>query len=1075
MLNVVYSNDMMHLAAQLAELQQRDPLPPLIAETVIVQSNELARWLSLYLAKQHGVASHIEFPYPSAYIWALFRQVLPNVPQQSAFSTDAMAWRIFALLPDCCSDTDFAIVKAYLGEQDDAQKRFALAYRIADIFDQYLMYRPHWLDQWEQGQTPHWQAKLWQKLTAGEALAMHRANLLQQLNTFLTTTQTRPEGLPQRLAIFGISALPPVYLKLFELMARHCDITLFFLSPSQEYWGDLTDLKTQAKKRLASDNEDDYFSTGHPLLASLGKQGQAFFEQLQEAEHVAIEAFYPPETNTLLGQLQYDIFSLTDRTLETDKVGVAADDTSIMVHSCHSAMREIEVLHDQLLALFEHNPDLSPTDVVVMTPDIEIYAPWIDAVFGNASSTQSISYGIADCGIRYQSTLINAFISLLGLPQSRFDSETIIGLLECDAIQQRFSIETDQLSLIRQWLRDTHIRWGLSAQHKAEFDLPETENNTWRAGLDRLLLGYAMPLNEQGQATRLFDQQLAFDGITGDRASLMARLCAFVDDLDEIRVLLKANRTPMQWQVMLNNMLERLFDSRGNDAQDSELILIRQTIDKCVETTQLAQFEQTISLALLKDWLTDHIETSQTVNRFMGHGVTFCGMVPMRSIPFQVVCLIGMNDASYPRQQPIQGFDLLSKHFERGDRSRRDDDRYLFLEALLSCKRHLYISYVGASIRDNAPIPPSVLVSDLRDLINQSFSTEQGQELWEQLLTKHPLQAFSQRYFNNSDPTLFSFDQAQCPISHQQQSIDWFAQALPPADDDWRYVSLGQLINFYKHPARFLLRQRLGLRLELADEQLEVREPFDLDDLDAWHLRQQLLQARLNKHDTNDDNGDALALAQASGVLPQGTLGQQIFDKQVERVERFSEQLLPHYPSSFIEAMPFEVKVDDFVITGQFEHLSDKGIFVYRMAKTKGHDLVGLWLEHLLLNIVQPKGVLTNSEIVTDDNHYQFKPVDEPMSYLKQLLDFYWQGLHQPLAFFNNTSYAYAKASLNDGRASPETAIKASWFGNQHVSGEADDVYHQQLYTRPPLDQHFQQLALAIYEPIQAHLVAGVL
>jgi exodeoxyribonuclease V gamma subunit len=1100
MLKVVYSNNMVQLAAHLAELQHSSPLPPLQAETVIVQSNELTRWLSLFLAQYHGIASNIEFPYPSAYLWALFRRVLPSVPKQSPFSTDAMAWRIFELLPECSQLENFAIINAYLGEQDDPLKRYALSHRIADSFDQYLMYRPDLIQAWEQGETPHWQAALWQQLTAttDDSVAMHRANLLNQLNDYLATTETRPKGLPERLAIFGISAMPPVYLKLFELMARHCDITLYFLSPSEGYWGDLVDKKTQAKRLAEADgltvteesttlnelgdseeindsaDSDEYFNTGHPLLASLGKQGQEFFEQLQTCGHESFDAFIEPERDHVLGMLQHDIFALNNPDFSDEKELVASDDKSIMVHACHSAMREIEVLHDQLLALFEHDEDLSPTDIVVMTPDIEVYAPWIDAVFANASNQQSIPYGIADCGVRYQSPILNAFVTLLGLPQSRFDVETVLTLLECKAIQQRFSLDDEQLILIRQWLSETNTRWAISAEHKADFDVPETKNNTWRAGLDRLLLAYAMPMTEAGQPVRLFERQLAFDGITGDRATTLAQLCAFIDSLDELRQELTKERTAENWQLQLNTVLESLFLPTYDTNEDAELNLIRQTLAKLVETTGLAEFEQTLSLALVKDWINGHLDTSQTISRFMGHGATFCGMVPMRSIPFKVVCLIGMNDESYPRRQPTQGFDLLSHDFRLGDRSRRDDDRYLFLEALMSCQSYLYISYVGRSIRDNALIPPSVLVSDLRDVLNLSYTDELGEELWPHLLTQHPLQAFSQRYFDGQNEQLFSFAQAQCPTNEVAENQAWFEHPLPQADDSWRQISLSQLINFFRHPARYLLRERLGMRLEMTDEQLDIREPFELDGLQAWSLRQQILTSRLKPHaETN-----MLDLVQATGILPQGMLGEQIFDAQAEKVDSFAEKLLPQYPTELLAAIPFELKLYDLVLTGQLgesAQLHQGGLFHYRMVKTKGQDLLAMWITHLVLNAIKPNGIARESILVTEDNDYQFMPVEDAQAVLQQLTKLYWQGIQQPLPLFSNTSYAFAKTTLNSTKASPENAMLAAWQGGQYSSAEADDVYYQQLYTESPLNEEFKELALAIFEPIQAHLVGGEL
>ncbi len=1076
MLKVVYSNDMLQLAALLAEQQQSSPLPPLEAETVVVQSNELSRWLSLYLAQHHGIASHIDFPYPSAYIWALFRRVLPDIPKESAFSKDAMTWRIFDLLPECSQQPGFEAVAGYLGSGDEAVKRYGLAHRIADSFDQYLMYRPDWVQAWEaDGATlPHWQAKLWRRLTADVAQpAMHRANLLERLKHYLQTCSEKPAGLPTRLAIFGVSAMPPVYLSLYELMAKYCDITLYFLSPSQEYWGDLLDKKAQSKQALSLGQSDADAASGHPLLASLGKQGQDFFEQLQHCEHEAESFFNLPESDSILAQLQRDIYQLNNPDTQQSKRVIDAEDDSIQCHACHSPLREIEVLHDQLLALFERHPELSPTDVVVMTPDVDIYAGAIDAVFSTADADQFIPYGISGASGQQQSPVLSAFNQLLSLPESRFEVDAIVALLDCQAIRNRFDLTLEDVTKIRQWCQETQIRWGLSAEDKATLDLPAIETNSWRAGLDRLLLGYALPLTSDEGEWQLFAGQLGFDDISGEQAITMAQLCAFVDCLDRFRQILKIKYKAVDWQQQLLSLLAAFFQPSHDNAQDqADIGKITQALTSFVDSTDLANFEQTLSIDLLKEWLKGHLDTAETMPRFMGHGVTFCAMVPMRSIPFEVVCLIGMNDESFPRRQPKQGFDLLSSDFRKGDRSRRDDDRYLFLEALLSARQHLYMSYVGASIVDNVSIPPSVLVSDVRDVLNQTFETIDGDDVWSQIVTKHPLQAFSRRYFDQSSPALFSYKASQCPPEHKQaESVSWFNDTLPEPDVSERQVSLLQLTQFYRHPARYLIQQRLGLSLDRDEAQLDPREPFALEGLEAWQLRQQLLTQRLQ----GNVLADSLPLIQATGILPQGLMGEQVFYEQAEKVDDFADSLASVYPETFIEAIAFELDIDQFTLMGQLEGCSEQGLFQYRLAKAKGGDLLAVWCRHLVLNCLKPQGVVCESRWITEDNDIQLLPVENAESILSELLSYYWQGLQQALPLFANTSFAYAKAELNGGRANPDNAMWAAWQGNQQLSGEMDDLYYQQLYQTPPLDEAFKALALAIYQPIYDHLASGKL
>ncbi len=1066
MLKVIYSNSMSQLAAHLADIQQQNPLPPLQTETVMVQSNELARWLNLYLASNHTIAAHIDFPFPSAWLWRLFRQAWPEIPRESPYSTDALSWKLFELLPTIRHQPEFDAISRYLGADGDSRKMLDLAQRIADSFDQYLMYRPDWIVSWEAGNTEHWQGALWQLLTRHDPEPMHRARLLLKMQQALQHDQFPLESLPPRLAIFGLTALPPVYLDLLSEIARFTEIYIYFLSPSEGYWGDVLNHKSQARQRLLFGDDDLLDDNGHPLLASLGKLGQTFFEQLQEKPHQAEYQYLPPEGGDLLNQLKQDIYQLDS---DNSKLDISVTDDSVQVHSCHSAMREVEVLHDQLLNLFDKYPDLAPTDVVVMTPDMAAYAPLVEAVFSSQPAQRAIPFSIANRGEAQQQTIIATFSRLLTLPQSRFDAESIMSLLACTAIQRQFKLDQPSLEIIRDWLQETHIRWGLDAQDKQALGLPPLAANTWRAGLDRLLLGYALPPAAQVQ-WQLFQQQLPVGGISAERAQLMAQLNLFIDKLDQLREQLRRLRSPADWQQLLTDWLRQLF-CITEESEQVQLDAVLNGINAMAESARSAAFEQTLSVDLVRDWLNMHIDLPSAEHQFMGRGVTFCDMVPMRSIPFDVVCLIGMNDNSYPRRQPKPGFDLLSSDYRRGDRSRRDDDRYLFLEVLLAANRHLYLSYIGASIHDNSVIPPSVLISDFCDVVRRRFQTEQQGDPWQQLLTQHPLQAFSSRYFSGEDSTLFSFNADACPPAQKRLDDEpWFADPLPTADDSWRFVSLQQLISFFSHPAKFLAQQRLGINFENIAVGVETREPFTLAGLEAWSVRQQMLDGRLNQM----DQATIQPVIAASGALPQGHFGDLLFEQQLQTVDAFVEQLRPLTAAPPLEPLAFEFDCGEFTVSGQLDGLSVAGLLQYRLAKIKAKDLLGIWLSHLVLSYLRPAGVTLQSQLQCEDTRLRLHPVEQAEDVLAELLALYWQGLHQPLPFLPKTSLAYAMAELNVGKADPDKQAYNTWTSG-FSEGEDADPYHRLLFPQSPLTDEFRALSLRIYQPIWNALEGGKL
>ena len=454
-------------------------------------------------------------------------------------------------------------------------------------------------------------------------------------------------------------------------------------------------------------------------------------------------------------------------------------------------MREIEVLQDRLLEMFQTDPTLLPRDILVMTPDIKTYAPFIQAVFSiPKDDPRWIPFSIADRGVREESKVIDSFLNLLDLHGSRLGASQVLGVLESPSVQKRFGLSEADLELIHRWVRETGIRWGIDGESRGRLGLPGFQENTWRAGMERMLLGYAMP-DQDGQ---MFAGILPYDRIEGGDASVLGNFLGFVErlfvsvkELDELRTL-------EEWSAFLAALLEEFFLPDEETARDVKVI--RQTLHDLAGKQALSGFNEKIGLDVIKSYLKTFLEAEGFGFGFLTGGVTFCAMLPMRSIPFKVICLAGMDDDTYPRQTKPLGFDLMAKNPRPGDRSRRNDDRYLFLEAILSAREKLYISYVGQSIQDNSPIPPSVLVSELTDYIRQGFEVP-GKETREQIVTKHRLQAFSPDYFKEKGK-LFSystenFEASQRAIQRREDPVPFISKGLSEPGEEWKTIDLDQL------------------------------------------------------------------------------------------------------------------------------------------------------------------------------------------------------------------------------------------------------------------------------------------
>ena len=1051
------SNRLEKLADALAEIVAQSRSGIFQSEPVVVQSTGMGRWLTQRLARAHGICANVRFLFPQRFVAGLLDAALPSQAAARFYARENLTWRIMALLPALLAEPDFAELRRYL-EQPRAELRlFQLAGRIASSFDQYLAFRPQTILKWEGGAESHWQAILWRELVRS-APGLHPPALAKDFATALSRGKVT---LPDRVSLFGITTLPPFYLQFFQELARGTELHLFVMRPTPEWWGDIRSEREETRARRkasASGQLDLQFSRGNPLLASSGKLGREFLENVTELDPTQEEdVFEKPTGHTLLAQIQRDIFQVYDPTGHAAGE-IPPNDISLQFHSCHSPMREMEVLHDQLLALFERDPDLKPHDIVVMAPDIATYAPFVEAVFDTAPEGHRIPFSIADRRARAENGVIDTFLSILESAASRFPASSVLNILESPPLQRNFELVEADLEVIRTWIEKTGIRWGIDAAQRAELGLPEFGENSWRAGLDRLLLGYALPAHGE----KLFEGILAYDEVEGGLAETLGRFAAFTETLFTTARDLLHPRTLLDWQTTLRQISLAFF--AADDEREPELRELRRIIDSLGETASLSEFTEPVPLDVLVAHLEQALASSERGGGFLVGGVTFCALKPMRAVPFRVVCLVGMNDTAYPRHNRAPGFDLIAQHPQPGDRSTRDDDRYLFLEALLSAREVLYLSYVGQSSRDNSPLPPSVLLSELLDYSGAA-------------VTRHPLQPFSPKYFTGTDG-LFSYS-----TENSLASGTAFADRAAPAPfisakisepaAEWQRLDNRKLLSFFGNPSKFLIRERLGLRLARLDSLLEEAEPLEPGGLAKYKLEQALLDRTL----AGEKVEAWFPVARAAGELPPGRAGESYLRELAANARLFAEAVQANAGLKRGEPEAVQLTIGRFELSASIDNLYDGRLLRRRLTTRKPKDLLGAWIDHLLMNCLRP----TESVLITATKEKQpvierFAPLGaDAKVLLGALLDFYWLGLGEPLPFFPRSSFAFAERTVHPTRGSSPLQKAQSEWGDAlstresglGMSSEREDDYFDLAFRNlpDPLGPEFQEIALAIFEP----------
>lgn len=1142
MFNLYYSN---HLDIQkdlLLHLIKQNPLnDPFAKEVILVQSQGMSQWLQLQIAEQQGIVANIDFSMPASFIWQCYTKVDPlikdNFSTLDQFQQELISWRLMRLIPQHLSQVEFTGLKSYLQPEKadndcyNQEKLFQLANKIADLFVQYLVYRLDWITLWEeekeyrlieQLQTTlsdkiqseifkqnlcndvRWQAILWRSLIEDirqqhsletgqpQIKVWHRANLQQAYLKQLIEAKKNPQHshfiqqqLPQRLFVFGISALPQVFLETFQQLGQYIDVHLFFNSPSPYYWGDIVDpsylLKLKEKKNWFSPKQqqrlvqqqyektafNELLQIGNPLLSTWGKLGRDFLYMLAEADVNEVTAYVEPKENSLLAQVKRQIYYLSADHQE-QQLFLAENDHSISFHACHSAMREVEVLHDHLLHLFSQDPNLTPRDIIVMVPNIDHYTPYIQAVFSQyhtkVNDKRAIPYAISDRKLSESDLVVSAFLHLFTLAESEFSAEEILELLDIEPIRHNFGINGREIEKIRSWLELTGIRFGLD-----KFNPHQPPNyNSWQNGLERMLLGYAMR-EQQG----IWQDTLAFDFSTGLQAKLAGNLYHFIQALKQWQQVLLESQTAPQWQTQILKMLNCFFAENrySENGQASELgeikLFIQQNVQEALEQAEQTNYQQPLPATIIHQLLSKKLDEQANSIHFLTGQVNFCTLTPMRAIPFKVVCLLGMNEQDFPRQVLPNSFDLMQYLPRKGDRSRREDDNYLFLEALLSAQERLYISYIGRSITNNATKEPAIPVNRLLDYLLDNIQSDQPEQVKSQLLTFYPMTVFSP---NNFAQPYFSYAKEWLLPTENKILADFVQPLSIQEEQEHIEILLDDLINFICSPVKYFFEKQLGVSFYQEKPELETSEHFTLNSLINYQLTEQLLS---NPKEWQDFTINA----EHKGLLPRAgftQLAQQQLKDEIDPLLTATEVYRSQPRSSLEIALPFKQQHSTIQLKGRLTSLFNQKQVYWRAGKVRDRDKIHCWIKYLAyvsqvafeqksetseLNIPEPLFIGRDKEKVIYFEFDNIAPQHAKMQ-LEVYLNTYLLAKKQMLLIPTYDLAQYQKLTEK------EQVNEQEWLNylSSQLQDQYSGVYWQRTLqqTQPPtaeiLTQYFEQL-----------------
>jgi len=1131
LINIYPANRLENLVYLLDRVMQTGTNDNILKEEVIlVQSKGMQHWLNLKLAQNRGISMNLSFSLPMQFFWQQIRLILGKnkVPLSSTYTREVLSWRIHDLLAseavinnELCQDAThyWLSTNGHVNES----KRFQLACQLADLFEQYLIYRPDWIMAWDKHEQPAeqkkqplifaWQAIIWQLLVAQDKY--HPVYLLYQA---MAALKTKKFPLVERISLFGINTLPPLWLDFLSQLGEYSQVHFFHLNPCVEYWQDIKTDKVQAKEQFerwlkSADmavkqniESDALLATTNPLLANLGTQGKDFLFLLQEYTSIEIPIYESAEQLakekghqvSVLEQIQSDILQLEDRRDSESKFVELWHDDSITLVSAHSALREVQALHDWLLhQINDQDNDLTPKDILVMCPNVEHYAAYIEAVFAHGWSDYSeqappLPCSIADRTLKDSEPLVQAFINLLELPDSRFQVSHIMAYLRLPAIQEKFSFAQDELIILEQWLNHAAIHWGIDGAHKKQlvqqgysagvdegkdFSADEFNNQfTWQLGLERLLLGFAY-----SDEKLIYNNKLLLADVEGDDALLLGRYFELLEQLQYYAQSLQTERSPEAWQEFLLQAKDSLFASLAEDSNAQ--YIIEQAIDELGEYTTNADYKKKLPLSIIRDFLLQHFSQVEPGRQFMTGQVTFCSMMPMRSVPFRIIAILGLNDGDFPRQRQPMGFDLMALNSARkGDRSRRGDDRYLFLEALISCREKLYLSYQGHDIKSNHKREPSLVLQELINYLEQGFGWDLSDANDDNSqLINIAMQAFSQQnYHSSAVKKIISFNGNWLKLSKPGVVRNNLPTVEMPdlSQPEVFTLQLEQLVQFFDNPAKQFAQQRLGLYFpEHQDFLIEDTEPFVSDHLDRYLIQDEIIKTVLF---SKNKLSEVISAFQLSGELPDTPRAALELEQWQEQALNFAQQIEIQISQNSINKQPVSFDINSVRLEGQLPVLGEQ-LFYWRLATPKGKDDIRLWIHHLMaqccLGPCTTRGLFRGKDEQSILS-ISFQPIDNAAQYLSELITCWLEGMRSPLLV--NAAVGQQHCLIKQGKKTQAmtTAVNNAvfstlWHDSYYSKGLVSEPYINWFWgdgkQLPDWQNHWQARIEKIYQPLYEH------
>jgi|GEM_PF-3234644 len=1082
MLHVITSGDLTTLWQTFETKLRENPNSNLLEpDIIIVPNRDIGRWIQVKRTTESGISANLEFVLPANFIHRLNLAADKNYESKLP-DKFRLGWMIYAELAADINGEQYPDLNQYISKQKGDEsgalslRRFQLAVKTADIYDQYQLFRPDWISSWNRGEQPeelrdiktaHWQMQLWNNIRKAHPEMTDRAALHQKL---LGNIESGNITLPKNLHVFMTGAVPPVYNEALIALGKQSNVFCY---------------RVMATEPNSATGAKD----SNPLFIQLGEEqrdSEILFREgvsktgVQAVPEKGGQFIGETEKNlSLIRQIQHDI--------HTAKTSPLPVDDSIRVHACHNPTREIEVLQDEIIDFLENHPDAGPSDILVVAPQLSDHITAVHAVFGHpASDKLRLPYHIHDPSTSVTSRLFELLKSLMTVDRIRFKAATLMELIDSEPIRERFALTADDISLIEHWLKETGVRWGLDGSYRNDSGI-----FSWDFGLSRLLMGIMQPLERDEPIMGV----MPYADIEGaGQLRVAGVLIGIFEKLKHWSEFSKLDHSVPEWQTEIRNLTESFFP-QDSDTQRAQLPLDR-AIERLRDASSFIGEQANLSLNLVYDAINEQIKERTAGSGYRTGGITFSAMVPVRHLPFRFIAVLGMNENSFPGREQASGFDLMLQKARKGDRQKRINNRALFLDALLTASERLHLSYVGFSFKDGADIAPSLVVRELMDYIKSHSKDDKKAS---QIQLRHRLHGFHEDYLKESEKGLFTYDESRAGIQRQiraglhdddaRKRFD-IRPEPPELQDDNIIIEISSLIAMLKHPVRAVMESRARMKRISTEELQDERDIFNLDGLGSYNLNQELLDILITNKDYLEEGTGAFEELEEKfrlkGWLPYEQAGKTAMriglGNAVSFVKEVEEQAGPlTNPLPEIHAVNLRIGGKNVLVRGQIPPAENGRAVVVHYAEAKAKRKAEVWVGHLL-RAASSKEELTTVYASWDKKKgeavLQKVRTDKPAERLRELVEYY---LAQDLIGLPATASALEKLYELLVATDPKKQTKTltsfkSYFDNPDSEWSFDTLKNEDPYAFMLFGEYedeIKELMLPLAEQIWQPLEKG--